>query len=241
MSSLHLWFVRPAEDMPSRPRTGRGLGDLARPGAGQTWGQMVLATVGLRYLVRKMRPLLRPRVFRQPFGTIIILLFLFHLGQYLAIPLFPVFWVNDLNLTDAQISLGNAMFYLTVFLGSTQLGYITARFGNKRLMVMGIMAMSSYPILTALTTNLTIFLITAAVGGLAWSVVGGAISNYILERIPADDRPSNLAWYNLALNAAVLAGSLFGPLLADSIGLIPALIIAAAGRFAAALALARWG
>lgn len=241
MSSVHLWFVRPHDDITARPRTGRGLGDLARPGTGMTWAQTLRATVGLRYLVQRVRPLLNLRVLRQPFGKIIFLLFAFHLGQYLAIPLFPIFWVNDLHLTDPQIGLGNSVFYFTVFLGSTQLGRLTDRFGNKKLMAIGILAMSSYPVLTALTTNLTMFLITGAVGGMAWSIVGGAISNYILERIPPDDRPANLAWYNLALNAAVLLGSLLGPLLADGIGLIPALLVAAVGRFAAALALARWG
>lgn len=87
--------------------------------------------------------------------------------------------------------------------------------------------MSTYPVLTAMTTNLTMFLLTAAIGGLAWSVVGGAISNYILERIPPDDRPANLAWYNLALNAAVLLVLSLGPLLAGGIWLIPTLLVAA--------------
>lgn len=242
MSSVHLWFVRPHGDGDgSRPRTGRGLGDLAKPGAAMTWVQNMRTTVGLRYLTQKVRPLLNLRVLRQPFGKIVILLFFFHLGQYLAIPLFPLFWVNDLNLTDPQISLGNSVFYLVVMLGSTRLGWLTERFGNKRLVVSGIIAMSAYPVLTALTTNLGLFLFTAAVGGVAWSVVGGAISNYILERIPEDDRPANLAWYNLALNAAILGGSLLGPVLADSVGVIPALLVAAVGRFAAAAALARWG
>jgi MFS family permease len=241
MSSVHLWFLRPHGDVASRPRTGRGLGDFARPGTSMTWAQAARATVGLRYLVQRVRPLLNLRVLRQPFGKIIFLLFAFHLGQYLAIPLFPVFWVNDLHLTDPQIGLGNSVFYFTVFLGSTQLGRLTDRFGNKKLLAVGILAMSSYPVLTAMTTNLTMFLLTAAIGGLAWSVVGGAISNYILERIPPDDRPANLAWYNLALNAAVLLGSLLGPLLAGGIGLIPTLLVAAVIRFAAALALGKWG
>jgi predicted MFS family arabinose efflux permease len=79
------------------------------------------------------------------------------------------------------------------------------------------------------------------VGGLAWSLVGGAASNYILERIPPDNRPAYLAWYNLALNAAVLLGSLGGPLIADYLGLAVTLVLAAASRLLAGLALWRWG
>ncbi|MCL4870969.1 MAG: MFS transporter [Anaerolineae bacterium] len=240
-SSVHLWFVRPDGDVAVRPRTWRGLGDLARPGLSLSNAQTMRTTVGLRYLVQRVRPLLNLRVFRQPFGKILGLLFAFHLGQFLAIPIFPLFWVNNLGLTDAQIGLGNSVFYLLVFFGSTRLGWLTERFGHHRLMVIGIVIMSAYPLLTALTTNLEMFLFTAAVGGVAWSVVGGAISNYILERIPPDDRPANLAWYNLVLNAAVLLGSLLGPILADGLGLIPVLLIAAVARLAAAAALARWG
>jgi predicted MFS family arabinose efflux permease len=63
----------------------------------------------------------------------------------------------------------------------------------------------------------------------------------MLERIPEGERPSHLAWYNLALNAAILIGSMLGPLLAQHMGLSAALAVTAVCRFAAALALRRWG
>ena len=242
MSSLHLWFVRPAVGEPPAPRPGRGLGDLARPGVMRTTGESLRAAVGLRFLTRfKDGPLLPSSVLSKPFGRIVALLFGFHLAQYLAIPLLPLYWVNQLNLTDREISLGSAIFYAAVLLGSTQLARLAQRLGNRRLMAGGVMVMSLYPALTALTRELNLFLVTAIVGGLAWSMVGGAISNYILERIPEDDRPAHLAWYNLALNAAILLGSLAGPLLAAYLGLVPTLAIAAVARFAIALLLWRWG
>jgi predicted MFS family arabinose efflux permease len=101
--------------------------------------------------------------------------------------------------------------------------------------------MSSYPLLTALTHDLSLYLITAAVGGLAWSLAGGGLGNYLLERIPEDDRPAHLAWYHLALYAAILLGSLAGPFLADWSTISLTLIFAAVMRFIAALALWRWG
>jgi MFS family permease len=113
--------------------------------------------------------------------------------------------------------------------------------GNRHLMAVGIAAMSLYPALTAVTHNLELFLITSILGGLAWSLVGGANANYLLEKIPADQRPAHLAWYNLALNAAVLGGSLIGPALAGEIGIVAALGVAAGGRLLAAISLWRWG
>jgi MFS family permease len=242
MSTYHLWYIRTRPEDEYRPRAGRSLGDLARPGLMRPWGDGWRTAVGLRFLTRGQgRPLLQLNVLSSPFGRIILLLFAFHLSQYLAIPLFPLYWVNQLHLTDQEISLGTAVFYLAVLLGSTQLARLTHRLGHKRLLAIGILGMSLYPALTAATWELGLFLITSVVGGLAWSLVGGAASNYILERIPEDKRPAYLAWYNLALNAAVLLGSLGGPLVADSLGLAITLVMAAVSRLLAGLALWRWG
>jgi predicted MFS family arabinose efflux permease len=54
---------------------------------------------------------------------------------------------------------------------------------------------------------------------------------------PANDRPAYLAWYNLALNAGILAGSLAGPVLMYWVGIRPALLIGFALRLSAALAI----
>lgn len=241
MSSYHLWFIRPVASEQPRPTTNGSLGDLARPGHMRTVGDGRLAAGGLRFLTRIKQPWLNLGLLRGPFGLVLLLLFVFHLTQYLAIPLFPLYWVNHLHLTDQEISLGNAVFYGAVLIGSSQLARLTRRLGNHHLMAVGIAAMSVYPALTAVTHNLDLFLITSALGGLAWSLVGGANANYLLEKIPPDQRPSHLAWYNLALNAAVLAGSLLGPALAGAIGIVAALALAAAGRLLAAIGLWRWG
>jgi MFS family permease len=243
MSSLHLWFVRPQVAAEQPPSTGRSLGDMAGPGW-RGWGDGIRTTVGLRFLTRNgKRPFLLPNIdiWRGPFAPILGLLFGFHLAQFLAIPIFPLHWVDVLQLTDQAIGYGTAVFYLAVLIGSTQLAQLTDRFGNKRLMALGTFTMGLYPVLLAVSHNLEMFLVTSAVGGLSWSIVGGAIANYILEKIPENERPEHLAWYNLVLNAAILFGSLGGPLLANQVGLINALWIAAAARGLVALGLWKWG
>ena len=66
-------------------------------------------------------------------------------------------------------------------------------------------------------------------------------ANYLLEKIPASDRPAHLAWYSLILNAAVLIGSLAGPALASHIGLSTALILFAVLRLLSGLVILKWG
>jgi predicted MFS family arabinose efflux permease len=244
-SSLQLWFVRArTEEIYVSVRQGSNptINDPARPGLTRSWGDGMRAFVGLRFLTRSQgRPFLNLEILRGPYGRLVAVLFAFHLAQFLAIPLFPLYWVHNLNLTDQQISLGTALFYVTVFLGSTQLNRLTHWAGHYRLTLIGVVLMSFYPLLTAASRGVTLFLITSAAGGLAWSLVGGAMGNYLLEKIPDDNRPAYLAWYNLALNAAILLGSLGGPLIANFTNLATALILATLLRLLSAVAIWRWG
>lgn len=244
MSSIHLWYVQAnLKKQPIRGSgSGKSLGDMAYPGLNRAWGDGLRSIVGLRFLTRSQgRPFFNLHTLKGSFGGIVLLLFVFHLGQFLANPLYPIYWVRQMNITDQDIGLGNAVFYVTVFLGSTQLKRLSDRLGHHKVAMLGMIGMSFYPILTAFTKEITLYLITAVLGGFAWAFVVGALGNYILEKIPENDRPAHLAVYHLALNGATLLGSLSGPFLADLTGIVGALVLAAVFRLLAALAFWRWG
>ena len=175
------------------------------------------------------------------FGTVILLLFLFHLAQYLPIPVFPLFQVNYLHFSDEFISMGSAVFNLATFLGSTQLERISRRFNNQKIVGGGILLLALYPGLMSQVNGLALFVVTSIIGGFAWSMVGGAIYNYLMDHVPMHGSPPYFAFYNLALNAAILFGSLVGPLIAAQIGFVPALLLMAAGRFLSGAAILKWG
>ena len=101
-----------------------------------------------------------------------------------------------------------------MLLGSLQIDRLTRRYGNHKLTVIGTGLLSTYPLLTAFMPNLLFYVITSIVGGLAWALAGGTLANYLLEKVPDNDRPAYLAWYNIALNSAIFIGVLLGPLLA---------------------------
>jgi hypothetical protein len=71
--------------------------------------------------------------------------------------------------------------------------------------------------------------------------VGGAVGNYLLEKVPNTDSSAYLSWYNLALNAAVLLGSLGGSWLAAEVNLSTALLVCFAVRALVALAIWKVG
>lgn len=225
LSSYHLWFVRPQGEARLAPRL--GLRDLARPGALQT-ADTPRTTIGLHVFTRQaLRRELHTDALRGPFLRTLAGLFAFHFAQFVAAPVFPLYMVRTLALTDQQISLGAALVQGTLALGSTQIRRIAPRLGNQRLTALGSLLMSAYPLLMALSRGVGLYLVASAVGGLAWALLAGGLGNYLLERVPENDRPTHLAWYNLALNAAILLGSFTGPLLVGGLGLIPALLVCA--------------
>lgn len=237
MSTFHLWFLRhiTGETEPGPPRIRGTIGDLARPGDMRILGITLRTSIAPRAFARSMN-LLRFEVLRGAYGQVVAALLLFHIALFIPIPLMPLYWVERLHFSDGDISLGTAIFHCAVLFGSLRVGRLAERFGNHRVTVIGGLLLSLYPLLTAAMTNLSVYLVVSVIGGLAWSLVGGAIGNYLLENVPATDRPAYLAWYNLALNLAVLLGSLLGPLLADTFGLVEALVISFVARALGALA-----
>ncbi len=198
MSSLHLFFVRPTQVMQKTPPP---------PSIKRSWQDR-----------------LRLDIWRTPFAKVLLSLSFFHLVQYLAIPLFPLYFVNILHLGDDQIGLGTALFYLTVMLNSTLLSRWVRRMGHKKVTGLGMLGMGLYPFLLSFSAHPWQYYAISVLGGCFWALAGGAYANYMLENIPPDDRPAHLAWYNLNLNASILLGSLLGPALADLSGLSMALL-----------------
>jgi MFS family permease len=164
---------------------------------------------------------------------VMALLFVFHTAQYLAIPVFPVYWVNNMQLSDGIISIGNGLFFFSVFIGSTQISKLSYKYGNKLIVGIGMLMLALYPGIMAFGIGADVFFIASLVGGLAWSLVGGLLFNYILEKIPEVNRPSYLAIYNFVFYAAILIGSLSGPQIGRIISLPIALIVFAILRLGA--------
>jgi MFS family permease len=165
----------------------------------------------------------------------------FHFSHYLAIPIFPVYVVNVLKFNDSVIGMGTALFNVTVFLGSLQLERWTNKFGNKNVTGIGVLLLGVYPALLAVTQNEILYYVLSLIGGVVWSMVGGALYNYLLEKVPENDRPSHMAWYSIFLNAAILGGSLLGPIIGGWLGLPIALVLFAVARSLSGAAILRWG
>jgi MFS family permease len=222
MSCAHLFFIRIPSSVPD---------GLDRPPA------PVQAGTEKPVMGSQRQSSLRLDIWRTPFAGVLLAMLGLHLTQYLAIPLFPLFSVNVLHLTDQSIGIGTALYYLASMLGSTQLNRFVRRLGHRRVTGLGFMIMSFYPGLMAFAHSAYGYYFVSVIGGFSWALLGSAYLNFILETIPENDRPAHLAWYSIVLNASILIGSLVGPFIAGFIGLAAALVVAAVLRLAAGYAI----
>jgi MFS family permease len=235
-STWHLMRIRPIPAAANRPRHYTSLNELARPGLprGSVSGR---TSVGLRALavLRTDRGVLR-RALQGRFRTVLGLLFVLHFMQYFSVPLHPLRYVNEMELSDQIISLGNAIFYAMLFLVSARFEALSKRYPYRRLIAAAIIIMACFPFGIAISASPVAYLIANLFGGSGIALLMGAVGNYVLQQVPeGEEPPVYLAWYNLVLNAAVLSGALVGSLVGDWVGLVPALLLAAALRTASGL------
>ena len=225
MSSFHLYFIKPIP--------------------GQTQSDLSTPEPASPIKISNSRPnwftAIRADVWKTSFRSTLLVMLAFHVTQYLALPIFPIYSVRVLHLTDENLGIGTALFYLMVLLGSTQLNRLVNRIGHKNVTGWGVAGLALYPALMAVSSQVWHYYFLSVVGGLVWALVGGGYTNYVIEKCPENDRPAHLSWYNIILNASVLTGSLLGPAIAAQINLPAALLIFSLLRGLAGFAILKWG
>ncbi len=239
LSSYHLSRLRLSSRTP-QVFANRPLMDFSRPGI-QRFLDAARSPAGLRYITRdQARKLVDLKPLQGPFGTFLLAYLAFYIFQYTAIPLFPLFQVRVLELSDANISLGTALFYLMMLLTSFWLPQITGRLGHKGVLLVGAFFYSVYPVLNAFAQDIRLYLVASILGGVTWAFANGGLINRLMERVPEDQLPSHMALHNLVLNLGIILGSLGSPILADALGLREALLAAAGLRLLGAIFLTIW-
>lgn len=223
-SSYHLFFVKPIPEM----------GPAFPPAPQPAPEKRTLSPL-------KIFSALRTDILSTPFNKVLLALFAFHLTHQFTAPVYPLYNVRVLELTDNNLGISQALYYGTMLIGSVQFRHMVHRFGHKKVTGFGVIGMSLYPLLLAFTTQLWQFYSIAFIGGFTWAWTNGAYANYMLERIPSDDRPSHLAWYTISLNIALLGGSLGGSAIAEGMGLVNALVLFGVLRILAGIYILRKG
>jgi MFS family permease len=202
----------------------------------------------IRKIVRKNtgEPISRKHILRMdlissPFGLFMAGCLIFYTVQYFSVPIFPLYYVNILHMTDGEIGLGCAIMYASMMIGSLFANRMSVALGHRKLMLLGMTLFGQYTLLLGLSRDATLYYVACLFGGVLSSFLGIGLVNRLMERTPADDRSAHMVLHAIALNIGILAGSLLGPLFGEWIGLRDVLFVSTGLRLLAAVLMWMWG
>jgi len=99
-------------------------------------------------------------------------------------PVLTVYLVRALNASTPQIGSLNSISYGVRMLASPPLGIITDRKGAKRIMLIGVIVASTYPLLCTLTSNVTQMVPAYLINGLFWACIESSWLVWQMNLIP---------------------------------------------------------
>ncbi|NSW53645.1 MAG: MFS transporter [Anaerolineae bacterium] len=161
--------------------------------------------------------------------------FVMDIGLWAIIPLFTIYFVNDLGATDAWLGTSNAAMSVANIIGFSIGKLIMQRFGRKKTLQYLSLLRPVYPLVVGLTGDLTAILVISTITGVI--MPGMDLSHYslLLTITPPDKREEYTALYSTILNVSVFVSPLIGTAIAAVLGAATTILIFAGVRLIGAL------
>ncbi len=168
-----------------------------------------------------------PLFVRQTIGV-----FVFRLGLSLALPLFPLYYVRNLNVSDASIGWINTVQGLVLIVAYFFWSRISRNFGARFALLATTLGVALYPLLVAFTTSVEGVIVLAGIAGIFQAGIDLVFFDTLVSSLPAESSPTFVGIYQTTGNLALFLGPLIGTFLANQITIPGALIAGAVVRLA---------
>jgi len=157
--------------------------------------------------------------------------FVFRWGMMMASPLFPIYWVKNIQATDPAIGLINSTQTMSMMVGYYLWSRLSRRRGLRWVLLVTTFGVSLYPFLTALTQQVQVLVIWAALAGLCSAGVDLVFFDILLDACPGDQQAAYIGMFQSSVFLAAFLAPLVGTAISTSYGIVPALILASVIRF----------
>lgn len=184
-----------------------------------------IAVAPTRFSVKVQLKAMRSALIGQPLFTRFTLNTVLHgIGIWAATPLYILYFIRDLNASDAWIGLQATVASVATIAGFAFWRWFIARKGEPRTLRYTIITLGLYPLLVGLTHSLTAVLFVVALNGLLNPGVSLSHFNTLLKITPEESRPTFTALYMTVVNVGAFICPLIAVLIADKIGFAPTLV-----------------
>ncbi|MBI2940692.1 MAG: MFS transporter, partial [Chloroflexi bacterium] len=186
--------------------------------------------------------LLRPLLEGGEFIRFSAVTFVLRLGLYFPAGLYSVFWVRDLQASDAWIGWRTTVGNVALMVGYYFWGRVAARRGHLPVLVLATVGLGAYPLLTSLTTPslLPLLLVAALIWGLFASGIDVSLFEGLLAVTPDDRRPHFVAMNTALANLVAFGAPIVGAAAAQQAGIPPVLFVSSVCLLASAALVVLW-
>lgn len=165
--------------------------------------------------------------------------FIYHWGLYFPIPLYTIYRVRVLRISEGWIGTLSMVESLITIAAYYAWGKIAHRKGSRLVLLSGALLVCVYPFATALSRSVWPLLLAVSIAGVAGPAFNLGLFNSLLEVAPAERRATYVAVFNTLINLAAFASPLLGTTAAEWLGIRQALFLGGIARVVGFAALAR--
>lgn len=151
--------------------------------------------------------------------------FMHGVGVWMVAPLYTLYYVRDLNASDAWLGLNGTVACLGTIAGYNLWRHLLSRWGEPVSLKRTICLVGVYPILVGLTPSLPVILLFGVLNGLIVPGVNLSHFNLLLKVTPPAERPSYTAIYMTVMNIGAFISPMIAIAFADQIGLGPMMVV----------------
>lgn len=151
--------------------------------------------------------------------------FLHGIGVWMAAPLYTLYFVRQLNASDAWLGINGTIASLGTIAGFSLWRWLVVRWGEPICLKRTVVLIGVYPILVGLTPSLPVILAYGVLNGLISPGLSLSHFNTLLTVTPSNARPRFTAMYITMMNIGAFIGPLVSVAIANEIGLAPMLVI----------------
>ncbi len=144
---------------------------------------------------------------------------LFSFSMSIAWPYFMVVQREWLGNTNLEIAIASVVMTATTVIFTMPMGKLSDRIGRKPFILIGRGMLFVVPILYAFATNVYIIYIANVLAGFSVASSFNAITAYIYDVAPEEERGSHLAVFNTLSGVVYFCGSLFSGIMGDWIAI----------------------
>jgi len=145
-------------------------------------------------------------------------------------PILPLFFVRELNATDAQIGAINMSMTIVMLVGYILWPRVSQARGARFVLLATTLGMTLYPLLTALTPRVELVILYSGIAGLFQGGLDLVFFDELMKTVPPEYSATFVSLSQSLQYLSVIAAPLAGTWMADSIGLGGALLVSAVVR-----------